>query len=234
MRVGLSATVKALSDGAIPVGAGRLTSRSSTPATCASAISRWKLPRSPLELVMGNEGWDELTSPRRSAPPRPDDAHISQQPAPRRTGDAIHRGARRCGKSRPSRQTLEGASLSVGNAAEGRRAQGPHATSSLELARPRRHRPVCQMGSPRLISELLQRVGRPGQRVGAITKGDCSRFARDSSSAPPSEVSFAASSTGYACRLNHSTCSRSNRGGIACASGAWTNCWRRSAPGRAA
>ncbi len=133
-----------------------------------------ELPRSPLEAVMANEVWDELYDRL---------AELIQ--AHRTTLIFVNnrRLAERATRFLAERIGAEHVATHHGSlskehrlSAETRLKAGELkaliATSSLELGIDIGDIDlVCQMGSPRLISALLQRVGRAGHAIGAIPKG---------------------------------------------------------------
>jgi ATP-dependent Lhr-like helicase len=133
-----------------------------------------ELPRSPLEAVMANEVWDELYE-RLAALIQSHRTTLIFVNNRRLAERATRFLAERVGAEHVA--THHG-SLSKEHrlAAETRLKEGRLkaliATSSLELGIDIGDIDlVCQMGSPRLISALLQRVGRAGHAIGAIPKG---------------------------------------------------------------
>jgi ATP-dependent Lhr-like helicase len=175
VRVGLSATVKPLSDmarylvgtqgGDVEiVDAGHVRERDLA----------LELPRSPLEAVMANEVWDELYD-RLAELIRSHNTTLIFVNNRRLAERATRFLAERVG---PENVATHHGSLSKEHRlkAETRLKEGQLkalvATSSLELGIDIGDIDlVCQMGSPRLISALLQRVGRAGHAIGAIPKG---------------------------------------------------------------
>ena len=141
-----------------------------------------ELPRSPLEAVMANEVWDELYDRL---------AELIQ--AHRTTLIFVNnrRLAERATRFLAERIGAEHVATHHGSlskehrlSAETRLKAGELkaliATSSLELGIDIGDIDlVCQMGSPRLISALLQRVGRAGHAIGAIPKGRLFPFSLD-------------------------------------------------------
>src|SRR5688572_9701408 len=175
VRVGLSATVKPLEDmarflvGNRPdaveiVDTGHVRERDLA----------LEVPRSPLEAIMANEVWAELydrlaelirshrttlifVNNRRLAERAT--RHLAERVGAENV--ATHHGS----LSKEHRLAAE-TRLKAGNL------KALIATSSLELGIDIGDIDlVCQMGSPRLISAFLQRVGRAGHAVGAIPKG---------------------------------------------------------------
>ncbi len=133
-----------------------------------------ELPRSPLEAVMANEVWDELYD------------RLAELVQSHRTTLIFvnnRRLAERATRFLAERVGAEHVATHHGSLskehrlrAESRLKEGSLralvATSSLELGIDIGDIDlVCQMGSARLISALLQRVGRAGHAVGAIPKG---------------------------------------------------------------
>jgi len=175
VRVGLSATVKPLADMArFLVGAHDTDVEIVDTGHVRERDLGLELPRSPLEAIMANEVWDELYDRL---------AELVQQHRTtlifvnnRRLAERAARHlAERVG---PEHVACHHGSLSKEHrlSAETRLKEGRLkvlvATSSLELGIDIGDIDlVCQMGSPRLISALLQRVGRAGHAIGAIPKG---------------------------------------------------------------
>ncbi|MGH8251681.1 MAG: Lhr family helicase [Steroidobacteraceae bacterium] len=175
VRVGLSATVKPLADMArFLIGAGSEDVEIVDTGHVRERDLALELPRSPLEAVMANEVWDELYDRL---------AELIQ--AHRTTLIFVNnrRLAERATRFLAERVGAEHVATHHGSlskehrlAAEQRLKAGELkaliATSSLELGIDIGDIDlVCQMGSPRLISALLQRVGRAGHAIGAIPKG---------------------------------------------------------------
>src|SRR5688572_27707154 len=133
-----------------------------------------ELPRSPLEAIMSNEVWDELYDRL---------AELIQ--AHRTTLIFVNnrRLAERATRHLAERVGAENIATHHGSLSKEHRLRAEQrlkdgqlkalvATSSLELGIDIGDIDlVCQMGSPRLISALLQRVGRAGHAVGATPKG---------------------------------------------------------------
>ena len=177
MRVGLSATVKPLEAMArFLVGAREAEVEIVDTGHVRERDLALELPRSPLEAIMANEVWGELydrlaelvlahrttlifVNNRRLAERAT--RHLAERHR-RRACRLTHHGSlskehrlqRRDSASRPasSRRSIATSSLELGID-----------IGDIDL--------VCQMGSPRLISALLQRVGRAGHAIGAIPKG---------------------------------------------------------------
>jgi ATP-dependent Lhr-like helicase len=175
VRVGLSATVKPLEEMArFLVGAGREAAEIVDTGHVRERDLALELPRSPLEAVMANEVWDELYERL---------AELIQ--AHRTTLIFVNnrRLAERAARFLAEHVGADLVSTHHGSlskehrlAAEQRLKNGELralvATSSLELGIDIGDIDlVCQMGSPRMISALLQRVGRAGHAIGAIPKG---------------------------------------------------------------
>jgi ATP-dependent Lhr-like helicase len=175
VRVGLSATVKPLEDMArFLVGARDADVEIVDTGHVRERDLGLELPRSPLEAIMANEVWDELydrlaeliqqhrttlifVNNRRLAERAA--RHLAERIAPEHV--ACHHGS----LSKEHRLSAE-TRLKEG------RLKVLVATSSLELGIDIGDIDlVCQMGSPRLISAFLQRVGRAGHAIGAIPKG---------------------------------------------------------------
>jgi len=175
VRVGLSATVEPLDDmarylvGARTEGVGIVDT-----GHVRERDLDLELPRSPLEAVMANEVWTELYE------------RLTELVQAHRTTLIFvnnRRLAERATRHLAERVGAEHVATHHGSlskehrlAAEQRLKNGQLralvATSSLELGIDIGDIDlVCQMGSPRLISALLQRVGRAGHAIGAIPKG---------------------------------------------------------------
>jgi len=175
VRVGLSATVKPLEDMArFLVG-----NRDDAVEIVDTGHVRERdlaleLPRSPLEAVMANEVWDELYDRL---------AELIQSHRTTLIFVNNRRLAERATRFLAERVGAEHVATHHGSLskehrldAETRLKEGRLkaliATSSLELGIDIGDIDlVCQMGSPRMISALLQRVGRAGHAIGAIPKG---------------------------------------------------------------
>ena len=133
-----------------------------------------ELPRSPLEAIMANEVWDELYNrlaelilEHRTTLIFVNNRRLAER-ATRFLAERIgaeHVACHHGSLSKEHRLSAE-TRLKAGSL------KALIATSSLELGIDIGDIDlVCQMGSPRLISALLQRVGRAGHAVGAIPKG---------------------------------------------------------------
>ena len=175
VRVGLSATVKPLEDMArFLVGVRDTDVEIVDTGHVRERDLALELPRSPLEAIMANEVWDELYDRL---------AELIQ--AHRTTLIFVNnrRLAERATRFLAERIGVEHVACHHGSlskehrlSAETRLKAGELkaliATSSLELGIDIGDIDlVCQMGSPRLISAFLQRVGRAGHAIGAIPKG---------------------------------------------------------------
>ncbi len=133
-----------------------------------------ELPRSPLEAVMANEVWDELYQRL---------AELIQEHRTTLIFVNNRRLAERATRHLAERIGADAVSTHHGSLSKEHRLQAEQrlkngelralvATSSLELGIDIGDIDlVCQMGSPRLISALLQRVGRAGHAIGAVPKG---------------------------------------------------------------
>jgi ATP-dependent helicase Lhr and Lhr-like helicase len=175
VRVGLSATVKPLEDMARFLAGNR---ESDVEIVDTGHVRErdlaLELPRSPLEAVMANEVWDELYERL---------AELIQSHRTTLIFVNNRRLAERATRFLAERIGAEHVATHHGSLskehrldAETRLKEGRLkaliATSSLELGIDIGDIDlVCQMGSPRLISALLQRVGRAGHAIGAIPKG---------------------------------------------------------------
>ncbi len=175
VRVGLSATVKPLEDMARFLAGNRPEAVEIVDTGHVRERDlALELPRSPLEAVMANEVWDELYE------------RLAQLILTHRTTLIFvnnRRLAERATRFLAERIGAEHVATHHGSLskehrldAETRLKEGRLralvATSSLELGIDIGDIDlVCQMGSPRLISAFLQRVGRAGHAVGAIPKG---------------------------------------------------------------
>jgi ATP-dependent Lhr-like helicase len=175
VRVGLSATVKPLEAMArFLVGARGEAAEIVDTGHVRQRDLALELPRSPLEAVMANEVWDELYQRL---------AELVQ--AHRTTLIFVNnrRLAERATRHLAERIGAEHVATHHGSLAKEHRLAAEQrlkagelkalvATSSLELGIDIGDIDlVCQMGSPRLISAFLQRVGRAGHAIGAIPKG---------------------------------------------------------------
>ena len=141
-----------------------------------------ELPASPLEAVMANEVWDEVydrlaeliqehrttlifVNTRRMA------ERIARHLADRLGDDAVtsHHGSLAKERRLDAENRLKAGSL-----------RALVATASLELGIDIGHVDlVCQIGSPRSISGLLQRIGRSGHAVGGTPRGRLFPLSRD-------------------------------------------------------
>jgi ATP-dependent Lhr-like helicase len=175
VRVGLSATVKPLDEMAhFLVGARATEVEIIDTGHVRERDLALEVPRSPLEAVMANEVWDELY-----------DRLAELINAHRTTLIFVNnrRLAERATRYLAERVGAEHVATHHGSLSKEHRLKAEQrlkhgelralvATSSLELGIDIGDIDlVCQMGSPRLISALLQRVGRAGHAVGAIPKG---------------------------------------------------------------
>jgi ATP-dependent Lhr-like helicase len=175
VRVGLSATVKPLDEMArFLVGARTTGVEIIDTGHVRERDLALEVPRSPLEAVMANEVWDELY-----------DRLAELITAHRTTLIFVNnrRLAERATRYLAERVGAEHVATHHGSLSKEHRLKAEQrlkhgelralvATSSLELGIDIGDIDlVCQMGSPRLISALLQRVGRAGHAVGAIPKG---------------------------------------------------------------
>ena len=175
VRIGLSATVKS-----VEAMARYLTGGRDTPAAVVNAGHvrdrdlALELPRSPLSAVMANEVWNEiydrladLARQHRTTLIFVNQRRVAERTArhlAQRLGDehvTAHHGSLAREHRLKAEQRLKSGDLKV-----------LVATSSLELGIDIGDIDlVCQLGSPRAISALLQRVGRSGHSVGAVPKG---------------------------------------------------------------
>ncbi len=175
VRVGLSATVKPLDEMArFLVGARTTHVEIVDTGHVRERDLALELPRSPLEAVMANEVWDELY-----------DRLAELVKAHKTTLIFVNnrRLAERATRFLAERVGAEAIATHHGSLSKEHRLKAEQrlkhgelrvlvATSSLELGIDIGDIDlVCQMGSPRMISALLQRVGRAGHAVGAIPKG---------------------------------------------------------------
>jgi ATP-dependent Lhr-like helicase len=175
VRVGLSATVKPLADmarflvgnreaGVEIVDTGHVRERDLA----------LELPRSPLEAVMANEVWDELydrlaelIQSHRTTLIFVNNRRLAER-ATRFLAERIGAEHVACHHGSLSKEHR----LSAETRLKAGKLKALIATSSLELGIDIGDIDlVCQMGSPRLISAFLQRVGRAGHAIGAIPKG---------------------------------------------------------------
>ncbi len=133
-----------------------------------------ELPRSPLEAVMANEVWDELydrlaelINAHRTTLIFVNNRRLAER-ATRFLAERVGAEHVACHHGSLSKEHR----LSAETRLKAGELKALIATSSLELGIDIGDIDlVCQMGSPRLISALLQRVGRAGHTVGAIPKG---------------------------------------------------------------
>jgi ATP-dependent Lhr-like helicase len=189
VRLGLSATQTPIEEVArFLVGSDRLTEDGL--ADCAivdeghrrSLDLALELPRSPVEAVMSNEVWEEyynrlaelvrahrttliFVNTRRLA------ERVARHLSERIGDDAVtaHHGSLSKDKRLDAESRLKDGRL-----------QALVATSSLELGIDIGHVDlVCQIGSPRVISTVLQRIGRSGHTVGGVSRGRLFPTSRD-------------------------------------------------------
>src|SRR5262245_26543522 len=133
-----------------------------------------ELPRSPLEAIMANEVWDELydrlaalISEHRTALIFVNNRRLAERAA-RFLAERIGAENVACHHGSLSKEHRLSAEMRLKDG----KLKALVATSSLELGIDIGDIDlVCQMGSPRLISAFLQRVGRAGHAIGAIPKG---------------------------------------------------------------
>ena len=133
-----------------------------------------ELPRSPLEAIMANEVWDELydrlaelIQAHRTTLIFVNNRRLAER-ATRFLAERIGAEHVACHHGSLSKEHR----LSAETRLKAGELKALIATSSLELGIDIGDIDlVCQMGSPRLISALLQRVGRAGHAIGAIPKG---------------------------------------------------------------
>ena len=175
VRVGLSATVKPLEDMArFLVGARGEAAEIVDTGHVRKRDLALELPRSPLEAIMSNEVWGELYDRL---------AELIQSHRTTLIFVNNRRLAERATRHLAERVGVEHVATHHGSLSKEHRLRAEQrlkdgqlkalvATSSLELGIDIGDIDlVCQMGSPRLISALLQRVGRAGHAVGATPKG---------------------------------------------------------------
>ena len=175
VRVGLSATVKPLEEMArFLVGTRGAAAEIVDTGHVRERDLALELPRSPLEAIMSNEVWGELY-----------DRLAELVQAHRTTLIFVNnrRLAERATRHLAERVGAENVATHHGSLSKEHRLRAEQrlkdgqlkalvATSSLELGIDIGDIDlVCQMGSPRLISAMLQRVGRAGHAVGATPKG---------------------------------------------------------------
>ncbi|MFZ2508169.1 MAG: DEAD/DEAH box helicase, partial [Steroidobacteraceae bacterium] len=175
VRVGLSATVKPLDAMArFLIGARAAEVEIVDTGHVRERDLALELPRSPLDAVMANEVWSELyerlaelVQAHRTTLIFVNNRRLAER-ATRHLAErvgagnvATHHGSLSKEHRLRAEQRLKAGEL-----------KALVATSSLELGIDIGDIDlVCQMGSPRLISALLQRVGRAGHAIGAIPKG---------------------------------------------------------------
>jgi ATP-dependent Lhr-like helicase len=175
VRVGLSATVKPLEDMArFLVGARGEAAEIVDTGHVRRRDLALELPRSPLEAVMSNEVWGELYDRL---------AELIQSHNTTLIFVNNRRLAERATRHLAERIGAEHVATHHGSLSKEHRLNAETrlkagqlkaliATSSLELGIDIGDIDlVCQMGTPRLISAFLQRVGRAGHAVGATPKG---------------------------------------------------------------
>ena len=175
VRVGLSATVKPLEDMArFLVGAREADVEIVDTGHVRERDLALELPRSPLEAIMANEVWDELydrlaelIQAHRTTLIFVNNRRLAER-ATRFLAERIGAEHVACHHGSLSKEHR----LSAETRLKAGELKALIATSSLELGIDIGDIDlVCQMGSPRLISAFLQRVGRAGHAIGAIPKG---------------------------------------------------------------
>ena len=175
VRVGLSATVKPLEDMArFLVGARETEVEIVDTGHVRERDLALELPRSPLEAIMANEVWDELydrlaelIQAHRTTLIFVNNRRLAER-ATRFLAERIGAEHVACHHGSLSKEHR----LSAETRLKAGELKALIATSSLELGIDIGDIDlVCQMGSPRLISAFLQRVGRAGHAIGAIPKG---------------------------------------------------------------
>ncbi len=175
VRVGLSATVKPLKDMArFLVGNRDAPVEIVDTGHVRERDLALELPRSPLEAIMANEVWDELYArlaelilAHRTTLIFVNNRRLAER-ATRFLAERIGAEHVACHHGSLSKEHR----LSAETRLKGGELKALIATSSLELGIDIGDIDlVCQMGSPRMISALLQRVGRAGHAIGAIPKG---------------------------------------------------------------
>ena len=175
VRVGLSATVKPLEDMArFLVGNRDADVEIVDTGHVRERDLALELPRSPLEAIMANEVWDELYDrlaelilSHRTTLIFVNNRRLAER-ATRFLAERIGAEHVACHHGSLSKEHR----LSAETRLKAGELKALIATSSLELGIDIGDIDlVCQMGSPRLISALLQRVGRAGHAIGAIPKG---------------------------------------------------------------
>jgi ATP-dependent helicase Lhr and Lhr-like helicase len=175
VRVGLSATVKPLKDMArFLIGNRDAHVEIVDTGHVRERDLALELPRSPLEAIMANEVWDELyerlaelIQAHRTTLIFVNNRRLAER-ATRFLAERIGAEHVACHHGSLSKEHR----LSAETRLKAGALKALIATSSLELGIDIGDIDlVCQMGSPRLISALLQRVGRAGHAIGAIPKG---------------------------------------------------------------
>ena len=175
VRVGLSATVKPLEAMArFLVGSREADVEIVDTGHVRERDLALELPRSPLEAIMANEVWDELydrlaelIQAHRTTLIFVNNRRLAER-ATRFLAERIGAEHVACHHGSLSKEHR----LSAETRLKAGELKALIATSSLELGIDIGDIDlVCQMGSPRLISALLQRVGRAGHAIGAIPKG---------------------------------------------------------------
>ncbi len=175
VRVGLSATVKPLEDMArFLVGDREADVEIVDTGHVRERDLALELPRSPLEAIMANEVWDELydrlaelIQAHRTTLIFVNNRRLAER-ATRFLAERIGAEHVACHHGSLSKEHR----LSAETRLKAGELKALIATSSLELGIDIGDIDlVCQMGSPRLISAFLQRVGRAGHAIGAIPKG---------------------------------------------------------------
>ncbi len=188
-RIGLSATQKPIEEVArFLVGAGR--TREDGTADCAIVDEGHRraldlaveIPGSPLEAVMAGEVWEEVYDRL---------AQLAQEHRTTLVFVNTRRLAERVARHLSDRLGEDAVTAHHGSLAKDVRLDAEErlktgqlkalvATASLELGIDIGHVDlVCQLGSPRRIAALLQRVGRAGHTVGGVSKGRLFPLSRD-------------------------------------------------------
>ena len=175
-RVGVSATTK-------PINAHGGVSRRPGPWRPCQVIDQghvrnWdiklELPSSPLQAIMSNEVWVEIYDrlAALAADHRTTIIFVNTPPVGRARRPAPGGPMRGGSGYLPSRQPFREHRLKAEDRLKGRQTQVLVATASLELGIDIGEVDlVCQLGSPRGIARLLQRVGRSGHGVDRVPKG---------------------------------------------------------------
>lgn len=178
-RIGLSATVKPVSDVASYLAGARAEEASCRPGIVDAGHGRERdlaleMPRSALDAVMSNEVWMEVYDRL---------ADLAREHRTTLVFVNQRRIAERVARHLAERLGQDHVTAHHGSLAKEHRFQAEQrlkagelkalvATSSLELGIDIGDVDlVCQLGSPRWISAFLQRVGRAGHAVGALPKG---------------------------------------------------------------